>query len=179
MGLVSEQSIYNLDNRMVELEVIPACRHYGLGLMPWSPLAAACWAARWRSTPAGGARARISQARVEAKRDQLERYEDLCRDLGHPPGEVALAWLLHNPAVTAPIIGPRTSSSSKARCARPPSSWTKRRWRAGRNLSPVPAARRRGLCLVADSLARRLPASDQASFRAHQCRSRSVPGGHR
>ncbi|MEO1288142.1 MAG: aldo/keto reductase [Chloroflexota bacterium] len=38
MGLVSEQSIYHLNNRMVELEVIPACRHYGLGLIPWSPL---------------------------------------------------------------------------------------------------------------------------------------------
>ena len=37
-GLVSEQSIYHLDNRMVELEVIPACEHYGLGLIPWSPL---------------------------------------------------------------------------------------------------------------------------------------------
>ncbi len=37
-GLASEQSIYNLNNRMVELEVIPACRHYGMGLIPWSPL---------------------------------------------------------------------------------------------------------------------------------------------
>jgi aryl-alcohol dehydrogenase-like predicted oxidoreductase len=45
---------------------------------------------------------------VEAKRDQLEKYENLCREIGHPPGEVALAWLLHNPVVTAPIIGPRT-----------------------------------------------------------------------
>jgi aryl-alcohol dehydrogenase-like predicted oxidoreductase len=86
MGLCSEQSIYHLDNRMVELEVIPACRHYGLGLIPWSPLAGGLL---------GGAL------------EKLERYEALCRDLGHPPGEVALAWLLHNPAVTAPIIGPR------------------------------------------------------------------------
>src|SRR5881296_113601 len=38
MGLVSEQSLYNLNARMIELEVIPACRHYGLGLIPWSPL---------------------------------------------------------------------------------------------------------------------------------------------
>jgi aryl-alcohol dehydrogenase-like predicted oxidoreductase len=45
---------------------------------------------------------------VAENRDQLEKYEALCREIGHPPGEVALAWLLHNPIVTAPIIGPRT-----------------------------------------------------------------------
>ncbi|TVQ29593.1 MAG: aldo/keto reductase, partial [Spirochaetaceae bacterium] len=42
------------------------------------------------------------------KRPQLEKYEALCKELGHAPAEVALAWLLHNPVVTAPIIGPRT-----------------------------------------------------------------------
>ena len=45
---------------------------------------------------------------MEANRDKLQKYEDLCREIGHPPGEVSLAWLLHNPVVTAPIIGPRT-----------------------------------------------------------------------
>ena len=45
---------------------------------------------------------------VEAKQQQLEKYENFCRELGHPPGEVAIAWLLHNPVVSAPIIGPRT-----------------------------------------------------------------------
>ena len=56
---------------------------------------------------------------VEAKRPQLEKYENLCREIGHPPGEVALAWLLHNPVVTAPIIGPRTMEQleSAARAA--------------------------------------------------------------
>ncbi len=48
------------------------------------------------------------EKRVEEKRDQLEKYEALCKEIGHPPGEVSLAWLLHNPVVTAPIIGPRT-----------------------------------------------------------------------
>lgn len=38
LGLVSEQSLYNLTNRTIELEVIPACRHHGLGIIPWSPL---------------------------------------------------------------------------------------------------------------------------------------------
>jgi aryl-alcohol dehydrogenase-like predicted oxidoreductase len=45
---------------------------------------------------------------VEANRSKLEKYEALCKDLGEEPGTVALAWLLHNPAVTAPIVGPRT-----------------------------------------------------------------------
>ena len=107
-GLVSEQSIYHLDNRMIELEVIPACQHYGLGLIPWSPLAGGLL---------GGALEKVETGRrsdpglikqVEAKRGQLEAYENLCREVGSPPGEVALAWLLHNPAVSAPIIGPRT-----------------------------------------------------------------------
>lgn len=45
---------------------------------------------------------------VAETREKPEKYEALCRELGHPPGEVALAWLLRNPVVTAPIIGPRT-----------------------------------------------------------------------
>lgn len=48
------------------------------------------------------------QKQVEANRGKLEKYEALCRELGAKPAEVALAWLLHNPIVTAPIIGPRT-----------------------------------------------------------------------
>jgi aryl-alcohol dehydrogenase-like predicted oxidoreductase len=107
MGLCSEQSIYHLDNRMVELEVIPACRHYGLGLIPWSPLAGGLLGGALEKHAGGRRQGEEFDKKVEAKRGQLERYEALCRDLGHPPGEVALAWLLHNPAVTAPIIGPR------------------------------------------------------------------------
>ena len=108
LGLVSEQSIYHLDNRAIELEVIPACRHYGLGVIPWSPLAGGLL---------GGALEKVESGRrsnpdlikiVAEKRDQLQAWESLCRDIGSPPGEVALAWLLHNPAVSAPIIGPRT-----------------------------------------------------------------------
>ena len=107
-GLVSEQSIYNLTNRAVELEVIPACRHYGLGLIPWSPLAGGVLG----GAPKGESKERRSGSQFEEKsnrhREQLERYEALCKRLGEEPGVVALAWLLHNPVVTAPIIGPRT-----------------------------------------------------------------------
>lgn len=106
VGLVSEQSLYNLDARTVELEVIPACRHFGLGLIPWSPLAGGML---------GGVLAKIQSGRrttdnmlekIEKKRPQLEAWEGLCKDLGENPADVALAWLLANPVVTAPIIGP-------------------------------------------------------------------------
>jgi aryl-alcohol dehydrogenase-like predicted oxidoreductase len=48
------------------------------------------------------------QQQIEQCRSQLESYEALCQELGEGPADVALAWLLHNPVVTAPIIGPRT-----------------------------------------------------------------------
>lgn len=108
LGLVSEQSVYNLDNRMVELEVIPACRHYGLGLIPWSPLAGGLLGGALEKHKVGRRIDKSQVEQIEKKRSQLEKYEALCKNIGHPPGEVALAWLLHNPVVTAPIIGPRT-----------------------------------------------------------------------
>ena len=107
-GLVSEQSIYHLDNRMVELEVVPACRHYGLGLIPWSPLAGGLLGGALGKLESGRRMDDTMQKRIEEKRPQLERYEALCKELGEEPATVALAWLLHNPVVTAPIIGPRT-----------------------------------------------------------------------
>ena len=108
LGLVSEQSVYNLDNRMLELEVIPACRHYGLGLIPWSPLAGGLLGGSLEKHKEGRRMEKNNADQIEKKRPQLEQYESLCKEIGHPPGEVALAWLLHNPVVTAPIIGPRT-----------------------------------------------------------------------
>jgi NDP-hexose C3-ketoreductase / dTDP-4-oxo-2-deoxy-alpha-D-pentos-2-ene 2,3-reductase len=109
LGLVSEQSLYNLNARTVELEVLPACEHYGLGVIPWSPLGGGLLGGVLADRAAGGRRGNEGiQARIETMRPQLERWEKLCAELGHPPADVALAWLLHNPVVTAPIIGPRT-----------------------------------------------------------------------
>lgn len=108
MGLVSEQSIYHLDNRMIELEVVPACRHYGLGLIPWSPLGGGLLGGALEKLQTGRRKGEEFEQKVQAKRDKLEKYEALCKELGEPPAVVALAWLLHNPIVTAPIIGPRT-----------------------------------------------------------------------
>jgi aryl-alcohol dehydrogenase-like predicted oxidoreductase len=109
MGLVSEQSIYNLVKREVELEVLPACEDYGLGVIPWSPLHGGMLAGVVRKEREG--RRRLtgrSKDALNEKREQVEMYEDYCEELGEEPATVSLAWLLHQPAVTAPIIGPRT-----------------------------------------------------------------------
>jgi aryl-alcohol dehydrogenase-like predicted oxidoreductase len=108
MGLVSEQSLYNLNARMIELEVIPACREYGLGLIPWSPLAGGALGGALKKIDEGRRAAEWVQEAIEEHRPQLEAYEAFCDELGQKPADVALAWLLANPAVTAPIIGPRT-----------------------------------------------------------------------
>src|SRR3954470_14471952 len=108
MGLISEQSLYNLNARTIELEVIPACRHYGLGIIPWSPLGGGLLGGVLRKAKAQRRTESRIQQQVEQHRSQLEAYEALCQQLGEEPADVALAWLLHNPAVTAPIIGPRT-----------------------------------------------------------------------
>jgi aryl-alcohol dehydrogenase-like predicted oxidoreductase len=108
LGLVSEQSKYSLVTRSIELEVIPACRAYGLALLPWSPLEGGILAGVLRSTDGARRRSPRAQARVEQLRAPLERYETVCRELGEEPANVALAWVLANPTVASPIIGPRT-----------------------------------------------------------------------
>ena len=114
-GLVSEQSIYNLLTRNVELEVIPAAQQYGLGLIPWSPLHGGLLGGVLKKERDGVRRLEGRAAETLKKHeDQIRQYEDLADDLGHEPGDVALAWLLHQPAVTAPIVGPRTQEQLDA-----------------------------------------------------------------
>jgi aryl-alcohol dehydrogenase-like predicted oxidoreductase len=108
MGLVSEQSLYNLNARMIEMEVIPACRYYGLGLIPWSPLGGGLLGGVLKKMQEGRRASEGMQKNLEKHKPQVEAYESLCTTLGEHPADIALAWLLHNPAVTAPIIGPRT-----------------------------------------------------------------------
>jgi NDP-hexose 2,3-enoyl reductase len=109
MGLISEQSIYNLATRDVELEVLPAAEDFGLGVLPWSPLHGGLLAGVLKKERAGKRRhtGRAGDA-IEEHRERIQRYEDLCDELGQEPASVGLAWLLHQPAVTAPIVGPRT-----------------------------------------------------------------------
>jgi aryl-alcohol dehydrogenase-like predicted oxidoreductase len=108
MGLVSEQSLYNLKDRMVEMEVLPACEGYGLGVIPWSPLAGGILGGALQKFKEGRRAEKDRQEDIVKYRPQLEAWEKFCQELGEKPADVALAWLLANPAVTAPIIGPRT-----------------------------------------------------------------------
>jgi aryl-alcohol dehydrogenase-like predicted oxidoreductase len=108
LGLVSEQSLYNLNERTIELEVIPACEAYGIGLIPWSPLARGLLAGALEPAKVGRRADEDLKKNIEKYRPRLEAYEALCRQLGEQPADVALSWLLHQKAVTAPIIGPRT-----------------------------------------------------------------------
>jgi aryl-alcohol dehydrogenase-like predicted oxidoreductase len=114
-GLVSEQSIYNLLTRNVELEVLPAAQQYGLGIIPWSPLHGGLLGGVLKKERAGVRRLEGRAAETLKKHhDQVREYEDFAEELGHEPGDVALAWLLHQPAVTAPIVGPRTQEQLDA-----------------------------------------------------------------
>ena len=108
LGLVSEQSLYNLTARTVELEVLPACRAYGVGVLPWSPLAGGLLGGVLSKIKEGRRADEKLAKRIEKERARLETWERMCRELGEEPANVALAWLSANPAVTAPIIGPRT-----------------------------------------------------------------------
>lgn len=105
LGLVSEQSVYNLTKRQIELELILACRNYGVGVICWSPLAGGMLA----GAVEGAATGRRKGLQIpEGQKQQLAAYEALCRELGESPANVGLAWLLNNPVVTASIVGPRT-----------------------------------------------------------------------
>lgn len=106
LGLVSEQSLYNLFTRDIELEVLPAAEHYGMGVIAWSPLAGGKLGGRSeegvrRQNSGGGAES-------DARSAQLDRWEAFCAERDLAPGQAALAWLLHRPGVLGPIIGPRT-----------------------------------------------------------------------
>jgi aryl-alcohol dehydrogenase-like predicted oxidoreductase len=108
LGLVSEQSLYNLRARTVELEVLPAAAAYGIGIIPWSPLGGGLLGGALQTVTEGRRGADRMQGLVEEHRAQLEAWEGFCAERGEQPADVALAWLLHQPTVTAPIVGPRT-----------------------------------------------------------------------
>ncbi len=108
LGLVSEQSVYNLRSRTIELEVLPCCRELGLGVIPYSPMGGGLLCGVL-DNPTTGRRGRESfRQTIKRHRSQLEAYEELCVSIGQPPANIALAWVLNNSDITAPIIGPRT-----------------------------------------------------------------------
>lgn len=107
-GLASEQSLYNLLERTVELEVLPAAQAYGIGVIPWSPVGGGLLGGILRKQAEGRSASDRTQSELEKVRDKVEQYEAFCDELGEDPAHVALAWLLHQPAVSSPITGPRT-----------------------------------------------------------------------
>ena len=108
LGLISEQSKYNLFNRNIEREMMPACNYYGVGIIPWSPLEGGLL---------GGVLKKLSDGRrskdeiinkLKNNREQIEKWEKFCNEFKEDPANTALAWLLIQPGITSPIIGPRT-----------------------------------------------------------------------
>jgi len=108
LGLISEQSLYNLAARTIELEVLPACRAYGVGVIPWSPLSGGLLGGALAKAREGRRASERIQRAIEKHRPALERYESLCAEIGEKPANVGIAWLLQRTGVTAPIVGPRT-----------------------------------------------------------------------
>ena len=108
LGLVSEQHKYSLVTRQPELEVLPACKFYGLGVIPWSPLDGGVLGGILSKQDKGRTAGEQAAQRLAKVRPQIEKWEALCKELGEKPADVALAWMLMNPVITAPIIGPRT-----------------------------------------------------------------------
>lgn len=106
LGLVSEQGLYNLIERRAEMEVLPACRAYGLGLIPWSPLAGGLLSGKKTSTTSGRRDSEDMQTAMSERQQQLDDFQSLCDELNETPSAIALAWLLHQPGVSATIIGP-------------------------------------------------------------------------
>ena len=105
--------LYNLIDRTVELEVIPACKHYGLGFIPWSPLKGGVLGGLTKKDE-GRRTGDLQQKTLAKHKDRLEAFEAFCKERGQAPADVALAWVLSNPVVTAPIVGPRTMAHLEA-----------------------------------------------------------------
>lgn len=116
LGLVSEQSIYSLMNRHIELEVIPACKAQGVGIIPWSPLGGGLLGGMLKNKFVGRMRRGELETKMNTMKSQLKAYEALCNDIGELPANVALAWMLSNEVIVAPIIGPRTIEQLREMC---------------------------------------------------------------
>ena len=107
LGLISEQSLYNLVERRAELEVLPVALEYGVGVIAWSPLAGGLLAGA-SSDPSGRRQSESIRQGQATRAEQLARYASLCADLGESPGAIALAWVLYQIGIASVIIGPRS-----------------------------------------------------------------------
>jgi aryl-alcohol dehydrogenase-like predicted oxidoreductase len=112
-----EQPPYSIFVRSIEKDVLPTCQKYGMGVIPWSPLAGGWLSGKYRKgmeQPTGGRAARMPQRfdfslpGNQKKLDVIEELEKLAADAGIPLIHLALAFVINHPAVSAAIIGPRT-----------------------------------------------------------------------
>ena len=108
LGLISEQSKYNLFNRFIEREMIPACNYYGVGIIPWSPLEGGLLGGVLKNLGDGRRGKGEIINKLKNNRGQIEKWENFCDEFGEEPANTALAWILNQPGITSPIIGPRT-----------------------------------------------------------------------
>lgn len=113
--VVCEQPPYHLLDRRIERELVPVARTYGLALIPWSPLASGFLTGKYRRGEALPADSRLgrqqgpgSRSYPDAAFDVLDVVESLSKEKGCTPSQLAVAWCAAQPAVTSPIIGPRT-----------------------------------------------------------------------
>jgi len=109
MRFVTMQDHYNLLNREEEREMLPLCAAEGIGVLPWSPLArgrlARPWGEQTQRMETDEVSKKLYDATAEADRRVVERLGEVAQKRGAPRAQVALAWLLSKPVVTAPIIG--------------------------------------------------------------------------
>lgn len=115
---IASQPLYNLANRQIEFEHLDACDYYGLGVVPYSPLARGVLTAKYapNETPSPDTRAGRNDRRLqqtEWRAESLDLAQEIARhsaERGITPGQFALAWVLNNRLITAPIVGPRTEA---------------------------------------------------------------------
>lgn len=108
MGFVSEQCQYNLLSRYPELEVIPAAREFGIGLIPYMPVAGGLLTGKKQSSEGVRTQQVEKEYGLRLGSEQFEAYSAFCRAIGEQEHVVAIAWVLSNPAVSSAIVGPRT-----------------------------------------------------------------------
>ena len=108
LGLISEQSKYNLFNRKIEREMIPACQYYGVGIIPWSPLEGGLLGGVLKGLDKVRRNTDAITNKFSKNKNQIERWENFCKEIGEEPANVALAWLIRQTGISSPIIGPRT-----------------------------------------------------------------------
>ncbi len=109
LGLVCEQHKYNLLCRLPELELLPAAKEMGMGVMTWSPLAMGLLSGNIGKNSDSKQRSKKFEQNLSPQmQKQLRDFSDLCSRIGENEAEVAIAWILSHPSVTAPVIGPRT-----------------------------------------------------------------------